>query len=61
MKKELLSTSYFSKKQQVKMISQGNSTEVSKPSSSYLYKGTEEGNLSDPSNKENVTATMKLG
>lgn len=59
--KELLPTPSSQKKQQVKIIPQGNSTEIPKPRSSYLYKSIEkEGNLSNPSSKKNVTLITKL-
>lgn len=59
--KELLLTPHVSKKHQVEMISQGNSTEISKFKSFYLYKSVEkEGNRPNSSDKKNVTLITKL-
>lgn len=43
------------------MMSQGNSTEISKSRLSYLYKSIEkEGNHPNPSDKKNVTLITKV-
>lgn len=58
--KELPPTLYISEKQQVKMISQGNSTEMSKSRPSYLYESIEkEGNHSNSSDKKNLSLITK--
>ena len=60
--KELLPTLHISEKQQVKLISQGNSTEMSKSSPSYLYESIEkEGNRPNSSDKKNMSLITKLG